>query len=198
MSFKAIISGRIQTGSLASGNVQDGILLQGRQQQPNWRFCVRRGKPDLRQHRQCQRRGNNGIYLNDGSWNTLQGNRVGTDATGTLNLGNSWNAIYLLNAHSNQIGGAVVGAGNLLSANGREGIDLVDSSWNVIQGNFIGTRPDGASALGNFLHGIDCLDIRRFDKQHDRRRGGGGGQPHRVSPKWRNILRRARAHRQLE
>ncbi len=95
--------------------------------------------------------------LNGGSWNTIQGNRIGTDASGTLSLGNSWNAIYLLNARSNQIGGTVAGAGNLLSANGREGIYLVDSSWNVIQGNFIGTKADGSSALGNLLHGIDLF-----------------------------------------
>ena len=72
-----------------------------------------------------------------------------------MNLGNSWNAIYMQNANSNQIGGVLAGAGNLLSANGREGIDLIKSSWNVIQGNYIGTKADGANALGNLLHGID-------------------------------------------
>jgi hypothetical protein len=62
------------------------------------------------------------------------------------------------NAKSNQIGGVVAGAGNLLSANGWEGIYLGSASWNVIQGNFIGTKADGISVLSNILHGID-LDV---------------------------------------
>jgi len=149
--------GTDQTGSLARGNHLDGILLQGVNGNQVGGSASGAGNLISGNTADANGGGNNGIHLNAASWNTIQGNRIGTDATGTLNLGNSWNAIYLLNANSNQIGAAVAGSGNLLSANGREGIYLVDSSRNVIQGNFIGTKADGASALGNFLHGIDLF-----------------------------------------
>ena len=149
--------GTDQTGSVARGDRQNGILLQSVNNNQIGGSASGAGNLISGNTADANGSGNNGIYLNGGSWNTIQGNRIGTDATGTLNLGNSWNAIYQFNANSNQIGGAVAGAGNLLSANGREGIYMVDSSWNVIQGNLIGTKADGTSALGNFLHGIDLF-----------------------------------------
>jgi len=91
--------------------------------------------------------------------NQLQGNYIGTDVTGTLALGNANDGVYLLqNAATNFIGGSAAGAGNLISANGVDGIYLNSASWNVIQGNFIGTRADGANALGNTFHNVE-LDV---------------------------------------
>ncbi len=140
--------GTDKTGSLARGDVQDGIVLQNVSSNQIGGFAS--GSGNLIS-------GNNadGIDLVNASRNTVQGNRIGTDAGGTVSLGNSWNAIYLENANNNQIGGAAAGAGNLLSANGQEGIYLGDASSNMIQGNFIGTKADGISALANILHGID-------------------------------------------
>jgi hypothetical protein len=104
--------------------------------------------------------GRQGIFMTSASWNVIQGNRIGTDASGTLSLGNSWGAISMGNANSNQIGGVTVGSGNLVSANGSSYagdaiLMTANDSWNVIQGNFIGTKADGTSALGNYYHGID-------------------------------------------
>jgi titin len=92
------------------------------------------------------------------SGNLIQGNYVGTDSTGTLGRGNANEGIYVQDASSNQIGGSVAGAGNLISANNARGIWLTNASRNVIQGNFIGTKADGTNALGNVWHGID-LDV---------------------------------------
>ena len=106
--------------------------------------------------------GDSGITLG-GSLATatvIQGNYIGTDATGSRALGNTNGGIYLYGSGTNSIGGAVAGAGNLISGNFREGISVGDpgANGNVIQGNFIGTKADGAGPLGNQLHNIDFLD----------------------------------------
>jgi titin len=147
------------TGSLARGNILDGIILQNVSSNQIGGSASGAGNLISGNNANGNSGGNNGVHFINASWNVIQGNRIGTDASGTVSLGNSWNAIYMENASSNQIGGVVAGAGNLLSANGREGIYLGDSSWNVIQGNFIGTKADGTSALGNLLHGIDIFDV---------------------------------------
>jgi titin len=91
--------------------------------------------------------------------NQLLGNYIGTDASGTVALGNVNDGVMLQqSAATNFIGGSVSGAGNLISANGVDGIYLTNASWNVVQGNFIGTKADGTSALGNTFHNVE-LDV---------------------------------------
>lgn len=102
--------------------------------------------------------GDAGIYLigSGAKGNFIQGNKIGTDVTGTLPLGNIHEGIYLERAPSNTIGGEVVGAGNLISANKTRGIFLVGAPGNIIQGNLIGTRHDGTGNLGNTFHSVEC------------------------------------------
>ena len=145
--------GTDKTGTVAVGNVQDGIVLQNVSSNQIGGSASGAGNLISGNNANGNDSGNNGITIANAAWNIIQGNRIGTDAGGAVGLGNSWDGIYMQNANSNQIGGA--GAGNLFSANGREGIYLLGASRNVIQGNFIGTKADGASALGNRLHGID-------------------------------------------
>jgi titin len=92
------------------------------------------------------------------SGNLIQGNYIGTDSTGTLGRGNANEGIYVQDVSANQIGGSVTGAGNLIAANNARGIWLNNASGNIVQGNFIGTKADGTSALGNVWHGID-IDV---------------------------------------
>jgi parallel beta-helix repeat protein len=87
--------------------------------------------------------------------NLVQGNFIGTDPTGTVGLGNAFAGIYLEQAATNQLGGSVPGAGNVISGNLNQGIFLNNASWNVVQGNLIGTKADGASNLGNQTHNIE-------------------------------------------
>lgn len=92
------------------------------------------------------------------SGNVIQGNRVGTDVTGTVGLGNIGLGILLeRGASGNTIGGTTVGAGNLMSAN-HAGIFLSSTSGNRVQGNLIGTDITGMAALGNVDDGILMLD----------------------------------------
>jgi hypothetical protein len=106
--------------------------------------------------------GGSGIILG-GSQTTatvVQGNYIGTDASGNNALGNAGGGIYFYGSGTNTIGGAVAGAGNLISGNFHEGVSVGNpgANFNTIQGNLIGTKLDGISPLGNEWHNIDCLD----------------------------------------
>ena len=82
--------------------------------------------------------------------NVIQGNYIGTDITGTQDRGNTLDGIRIRAGASNTtIGGTAIGAGNVISANVDDGIDMEDTTGNVIQGNFIGTDATGTVALGN-------------------------------------------------
>jgi titin len=92
--------------------------------------------------------------------NLVQGNYIGTDVTGNNGLGNLAGGIYSYASPSNIIGGATVGAGNIISGNSADGISIGNPgcNGNIIQGNFIGTKADGISALGNQWHNVEFLD----------------------------------------
>ncbi|HEY9170964.1 MAG TPA: hypothetical protein VI136_01630 [Verrucomicrobiae bacterium] len=102
---------------------------------------------------------NNGVLLQSAgaAFNTVQGNCIGTDISGTLGRGNSLQGIFAAAAPSNTVGGAVTGARNLISANGLSGVRLRYPGVNawVIQGNYIGTQADGVGNLGNGQHAIE-------------------------------------------
>jgi titin len=87
-----------------------------------------------------------GIWARNGSTHLIQGNRIGTDATGTKALPN-YDGLFLFST-SNLVGGTTAGAGNLISGNKNAGLWL-DGDGNVVQGNRIGTDAAGALALPN-------------------------------------------------
>jgi CSLREA domain-containing protein len=96
-----------------------------------------------------------GILLGDDR-NVVQGNYIGTDASGTAALGNGRWGIRS-SGSDNLIGGTAPGEGNVISANGDDGIEIVGAAavqGNVIQGNYIGTNAAGTAALGNRGSGI--------------------------------------------
>ncbi len=65
--------------------------------------------------------GNNGVMVY--SEGIIQGNLIGTDATGTAPLGNSGSGVYLEGCNTT-IGGTTPEARNVISANGQNGIRL--------------------------------------------------------------------------
>ncbi len=102
---------------------------------------------------------NHGIFLVDAgtSNNDIQGNYIGTDVTGTVDLGNDNDGVHIsLGASFNVIGGTSAGAANVISGNNDEGIEVSGSTStdNRIEGNLIGTASDGVSPLGNQNEGI--------------------------------------------
>jgi hypothetical protein len=89
--------------------------------------------------------------------NVVQNNRIGTDASGTMSIGNVVDGIDIWGgAADNLIGGPTPGDGNVISANGGSGVTLAyaGTSGNLIQGNDIGTNLDGNSALANAKYGV--------------------------------------------
>ena len=97
-----------------------------------------------------------GIYIRGGTNNTVQGNLIGTDATGKRALGNQYYDIEIANyagpGSGNLIGGTSAAAQNVIAAS-NIGI-IVYAAANTVQGNLIGTLADGATPAGNGFAGI--------------------------------------------
>lgn len=129
--------------------------------------------------------GGNGITLFDSDNNILVANRIGTDPSGQTKIANAQNGIWLTAGSSNNtIGGTlytdsatgqtnnptgnkgtipgtfvVPPLGNLVSGNTLHGIRIDEGSQsNVLNGNFVGTKANGNSALGNGLNGVLILN----------------------------------------
>jgi titin len=87
--------------------------------------------------------------------NLVQGNYIGTDATGTTALSNADDGVAISGgAADNTIGGTASGARNIISGNHLGGLDISDSDSNLVQGNFIGTNSTGTIVLGNGGAGV--------------------------------------------
>ena len=94
-----------------------------------------------------------GIKLGSEIPNTILGNFIGTDVSGTAALGNNFGVI--MDGASNFIlGGTNIGEGNLISGNNQSGVVIVEGTNNQIQGNYIGTDVTGTAPLGNGEHGV--------------------------------------------
>lgn len=101
-----------------------------------------------------------GVVLSDSRsmQNSIIGNYIGTNATGTMALPNG-GGILVWGAGFNRIGGTRSGEGNLISGNKLSGVSVggLMVSDVVIIGNAIGTDVNGNATLGNGS-GIDIYD----------------------------------------
>ena len=98
-----------------------------------------------------------GISLDTGDGNLIEGNYLGTNVTGVLDFGNAGDGVAISNgSSSNTVGGTGIGARNLLSGNGVYGVAVSGSgtTGNMILGNYIGTNADGSAGLGNTFSGV--------------------------------------------
>jgi hypothetical protein len=134
------------SGTKPMGNGTDGVWVQrGRNN--------RIGGPDRRDGNVVSANGFNGIILSgQATGNLVSGNYVGTDITGSLALGNEGLAGIMigLGAFANVLQGNLT-SGNLGSG---VGIDDAGSSYNAILGNRIGTDATGTRAIPNRAHGV--------------------------------------------
>lgn len=105
--------------------------------------------------------------------NTLIGNYVGTDISGTGSIPNTGDGILInhadaggpASAQNNTVGGSTnttpngscTGACNLVSGNGANGIGLWHSgvSGSIVNGNYVGTNLNGTSPIANGNIGIE-------------------------------------------
>ena len=102
------------------------------------------------------------------SGNVVQGNYIGTDATGNVALGFLNYGIVIFNSSNNNvIGGTAPGAGNVISGNGF-GFTIEGTSagaagpptGNTAQGNFIGVGADGSTPVPNRVQGVRIAEAR--------------------------------------
>ncbi len=93
-----------------------------------------------------------GIYLTGSSDNTIQGNYIGTNSSGTTGLGNSLHGIGIdgAGANDNLIGGTSTGEGNVFANNAQDGVAIASGAGtrNTILGNMFRSNGD----LGIDLH----------------------------------------------
>ena len=87
--------------------------------------------------------------------NSIKGNFIGTDITGSVDLGNTHHGLEITTGPSgNVVGGAAPGEGNLISANDDSGVAILAALNNTVIGNLIGTDITGVAALGNADAGV--------------------------------------------
>ncbi len=100
---------------------------------------------------------NSGILLDRGcdDW-LIQGNKIGTDVSGSVVLGQGFSGILVNRNQGVTIGGTTRLAGNVIDGF-QIGIYLTGSGrrGDLVQGNFIGVNSTGTKALGNSEDGID-------------------------------------------
>lgn len=113
-----------------------------------------------------------------GDHNTVIGNLIGTDCTGTVALGGSVSAGVQISGSSNTVG--IPGAGNVISGHSwnafgafQVGVRLDGGRSNVVQSNRIGTDITGALPLPNH-RGIEVAMYSFLDLARDSRIGGAG------------------------
>jgi CSLREA domain-containing protein len=92
-----------------------------------------------------------GVMIN-GGLNSIEGNLIGLNGSGTAALGNHGNGVTL-NGNITMVGGIVPEARNIISGNLGNGI-RVNSDSDEVQRNFIGTDISGTVPLGNQMSGV--------------------------------------------
>ncbi|MFZ4655799.1 MAG: NosD domain-containing protein [Caldilineaceae bacterium] len=137
------------TGLRALGNEQTGILIEtannnliGGETAPSRNLISGNGV---------------GVFIQSvgTTQNQIKGNWIGVDPSGIRALGNLGSGIAIVNGpQSNLIGGETSGERNLISGNGRHGINIFNAHNNVVLGNYVGTDVTGSSRLGNKYIGI--------------------------------------------
>jgi hypothetical protein len=136
--------GTDSSGSLGRGNLFNGVSIQ-----TATNILIGGASPGARNVISAN---GTGIGMNGTSGEIIQGNYIGTDATGRTDLGNKGDGIDLQSTYSVTVGGT--NAGNVIGNNTGYGISLLGCSTNWILGNWVGTDPTGTFAMGNGKDGL--------------------------------------------
>ncbi len=100
-----------------------------------------------------------GVVLGQGSTgNRVEGNFIGTDETGSIDLGNGADGVRI-SSPNNTIGGMVPGAGNILAYNSGPGVAVISeaATGNAILSNAI--FANSHDSFPNLALGIDLADV---------------------------------------
>lgn len=114
------------------------------------------GVPDATSANVISGNGGHGILALNSPYLVLSGSRLGTDPEGKRAVPNRGSGVKLYESYAATIGGNAPGTGNLISGNGRYGVEIggVGSADAIIVGNLIGTDATGTSALPNTRDGV--------------------------------------------
>jgi uncharacterized delta-60 repeat protein len=144
------------TGTVAIGNGNSGIGIFGGADN-NTIGTDLDGSDDALEGNLISGSTNAGIQIWDADSNTIRGNLIGVDATGTTLVGNSNMGIQLSGGSSfTVVGGTSAVAANVIGGTNWSGINLTTAgtSNNTIEGNFLGTDASQSYHLGNLGMGI--------------------------------------------
>jgi titin len=147
--FEGNFIGTDQTGTVDQGNTISGIRLDGGASNNTVGGTTDNARNLLSGN------GGNGIFIFQSSaGNVVEGNYIGTDVTGTIDLGNDLYGVEVEATSGSNIGGTTVGARNVISGN--DGGVLFDTGGdaNFVQNNYIGTDVTGTVDLGNTNYGV--------------------------------------------
>jgi hypothetical protein len=135
------------TGTLARGNHQDGVDVRGSNNTI--------GAADGSQSTVISGNGGNGIGIGSGTGNRVFNCAIGTDVYTSAALGNAGNGVSV-GPSNNTIGGSLSTNGNVISANGGNGVLIGGGPVNhdLVAGNLIGTDGSGTASLGNQGSGV--------------------------------------------
>ena len=135
-------SGAVSRGNGQAATRSGGVWVDG--SSGNWI-----GGPYSTNRNLISGNGGSGIYVQNSSGNTIQGNLIGTTLSGLAALGNTANGIAVYNSSGNQLGGASTGARNVISGNTNSGVYLYGSATtgNSVLGNYIGASSAGTAAI---------------------------------------------------
>jgi hypothetical protein len=154
------------TGKLSLGVANNGVFLSGGASS-NWIGVNPDGGTAFGDEGNViSGNGQSGVEISlHANANDVAGDRIGTDATGAVALGNSVEGVLITKGSGNTIGGTTAGAADVVSGNGSFGVELDNigsavpvglsgSSDNLVEGDFIGTDVTGTIALGNAAGGV--------------------------------------------
>ncbi len=100
---------------------------------------------------------NSGVFIGTAGPNIMvQGNLIGTDATGQAAIPNQVNGVRIFNSSNVQIGGAALSARNVISGNRNAGVNIdAGGTGSVVLGNYIGTDGTGTLSLTTAFSGVN-------------------------------------------
>ena len=150
-----------RTGTAAIGNTAQGILVASGAKQTRI-GTDGDGTNDSAEGNLISGNLEQGIYVNNNTTTdtVIAGNRIGTDISGTLDLGNTSQGILVVLAKNTRIGtdgsndSFNASEGNLISGNNSQGIYFDYAADSIIAGNIIGLQINGDTTLANSHTGI--------------------------------------------
>ena len=101
---------------------------------------------------------NNGVEISGSgtSDNLVEADYIGTNSSGSTNLGDFDGVLIENGATNNTIGGTIAAARDVISGNASYGVEIDGSgpTSNVVEGDYVGVAPCGTSGLGNASGGV--------------------------------------------